>query len=87
MASRSRCERDYAENRLSSTASGAVLGTIAGATIVRDGNHQGGAAVGAPAGGLLGNRISERDDPCGYGFSGYNRDGRYGYTRVPRRGG
>ena len=45
-----------------------------------------GAALGALAGGLLGNQLSERDDPCGYGFSGYNRDGRYGYTRVPRRG-
>ena len=45
-----------------------------------------GAALGALAGGLLGNQLSERDDPCGYGFCGYNRDGRYGYDRVPRRG-
>ena len=82
----SRCERDYAQNRQYATASGAALGALAGAAIAGDGNREQGAAIGALAGGLLGNQLSERDDPCGYGFSGYNRDGRYGYTRVPRRG-
>ncbi len=82
----SRCERDYAENQRYATASGATLGALAGAAIAGEGNRERGAAIGALAGGLLGNQLSERDDPCGYGFGGYNRDGRYGYERVPRRG-
>ncbi|WGM31696.1 glycine zipper 2TM domain-containing protein [Brevundimonas sp. NIBR11] len=82
----SRCERDYAENRQYATASGAALGAIAGAAIAGERDRERGAAIGALAGGLLGNQLSERDDPCGYGFGGYNRDGRYGYERVPRRG-
>ena len=82
----SRCERDYAENQRYATASGATLGALAGAAIAGEGNRERGAAIGARAGGLLGNQLSERDDPCGYGFSGYNRDGRYGYERLPRRG-
>lgn len=81
----SRCERDYAQNRQYATASGAALGALAGAAIAGEGNREQGAAIGALAGGLLGNQLSERDDPCGYGFGGYNRDGRYGYTRVPYR--
>ncbi|MFN3668885.1 MAG: YMGG-like glycine zipper-containing protein [Brevundimonas sp.] len=82
----SQCERDYQQNRQYATASGAALGALAGAAIAGEGNREQGAAIGAVAGGLLGNQLSEQDDPCGYGFSGYNRDGRYGYTRVPRRG-
>ena len=82
----SRCERDYAQNRQYATASGAALGAIAGAAIAGEGDREAGAAIGALAGGLLGNQLSEREDPCGYGFGGYNRDGRYGYERVPRRG-
>ena len=82
----SACERDYRENRQYATASGAALGALAGAAIAGEGDRERGAAIGALAGGLLGNQLSERDDPCGYGFSGYNRDGRYGYSRVPRRG-
>ena len=82
----SRCERDYAENRQYATASGAALGALAGAAIAGEGNRDQGAAIGALAGGLLGNQLSEREDPCGYGFGGYNRDGRYGDRRVPRRG-
>lgn len=83
----SRCERDYAQNRQYVTASGAALGALAGAAIAGERNREQGAAIGALAGGLLGNQLSERDDPCGYGFGGYNRDGRYGYERVPRPGG
>lgn len=82
----SRCERDYAENRRYATASGAALGALAGAAIAGENDRERGAAIGALAGGLLGNQLSERDDPCGYGFGGYNRDGRYGYERLPRRG-
>ena len=82
----SQCERDYAENQRYATASGAALGAIAGAAIAGERDRERGAAIGALAGGLLGNQLSERDDPCGYGFGGYNRDGRYGYDRVPRRG-
>lgn len=82
----SRCERDYAENQRYATASGAALGALAGAAIAGERDRERGAAIGALAGGLLGNQLSERDDPCGYGFGGYNRDGRYGYDRVPRRG-
>ena len=83
----SRCERDYAQNRQYATASGAALGALAGAAIAGENDRERGAAIGALAGGLLGNQLSAREDPCGYGFGGYNRDGRYGYDRVPRRGG
>ncbi len=82
----SRCERDYAQNRQYATASGAALGALAGAAIAGENDRERGAALGALAGGLIGNQLSERDDPCGYGFGGYNRDGRYGYERLPRRG-
>ncbi len=82
----SRCERDYAENRRYATASGAALGALAGAAIAGENDRERGAAIGAIAGGLIGNQLSAREDPCGYGFGGYNRDGRYGYERVPRRG-
>lgn len=82
----SRCERDYQENRRYATASGAVLGAAIGAAVAGEGNREQGAAIGAVAGGLIGNQLSAREDPCGYGFGGYNRDGRYGYERVPRRG-
>ncbi len=82
----SRCEQDYWQNRQYATASGAALGALAGAAIAGEGNREEGAAIGAIAGGLLGNQLSAREDPCGYGFGGYNRDGRYGYERVPRRG-
>lgn len=77
----SACERDYARNREYATAGGAALGAIAGAAIDTD-NPQRGAAIGALAGGLLGNQLSAEDDPCGYGFGGYNRDRRYGTERV-----
>ena len=83
----SACERDYIQNRQYATATGAALGAAVGAAIAGDGNREEGAAIGALAGGLIGNQLSEREDPCGYGFGGYNRDGRYGYTRVPRRDG
>ena len=83
----SRCEADYAANQRYATASGAALGAIAGAAIAGERDRERGAAIGALAGGLLGNQLSARDDPCGYGFGGYNHDGRYGYDRVPRRGG
>lgn len=82
----SACQRDYERNRQYATASGAALGAAVGAAIAGEGDRERGAAIGALAGGLLGNQLSERDDPCGYGFGGYNRDGRYGYTRVPRPG-
>lgn len=75
----SACERDYARNRAAATAAGAALGAAAGAAI--DSNDARGAALGAAAGGLIGNQLSREDDPCGYGFGGYNTDGRYG----PRR--
>lgn len=77
----SACERDYARNREYATASGAALGAIAGAAIDSD-NRERGAAIGALAGGLIGNQLSAEDDPCGYGFGGYNRDYRYGRERV-----
>ena len=34
------------------------------------------------AGALLGHTLSEEDDPCGYGFGGYNTDYRYGRDRI-----
>ena len=82
----SQCERDYAVNRERATASGALLGAAIGAAIAGSGDREKGAAIGAAAGGLLGNQLTAREDPCGYGFGGYNNDGRYGYDRVPRRG-
>ncbi len=77
----SACERDYARNQGYATASGAALGAIVGAAI-DDRNRDRGAAIGALAGGLIGNQLSADDDPCGYGFGGYNRDGRYGHRRI-----
>jgi len=81
----SACERDYAVNRQYATASGAALGAIAGAAIAGENDRERGAAIGALVGGLAGNQLSAREDPCGYGFGGYNRDGRYGYDRVTPR--
>ena len=77
----SACERDYARNQEYATASGAALGALVGAAI-DDQNRDRGAAIGALAGGLIGNQLSADDDPCGYGFAGYNRDGRYGHKRI-----
>lgn len=82
----SQCERDYAVNRERATASGAILGAAIGAALAGSGDREKGAALGAVAGGLLGNQLTAREDPCGYGFGGYNTDGRYGYDPVPRRG-
>lgn len=78
----SACERDYARNRERATASGALLGAAAGAAIAGPGDRERGAAIGAAIGGLLGRELSAEEDPCGYGFGGYNRDGRYGRERV-----
>lgn len=82
----SACQRDYERNRQYATASGAALGAAIGAAVAGKDDRERGAAIGAIAGGLLGNQLSAREDPCGYGFGGYNRDGRYGYTGVPRPG-
>ena len=79
----SACERDYERNRLAATAAGAALGAAAGAAVARD--DAAGAAIGAVAGGVIGNRLATEDDPCGYGFTGYDRDGRYS-RYAPRRG-
>ncbi|MBA4805256.1 MAG: glycine zipper 2TM domain-containing protein [Brevundimonas sp.] len=86
----SACERDYAENRERATAAGALLGGAIGAAVAGDDDRATGAAIGAAAGALLGRELSAEEDPCGYGFGGYNRDGRYGRERVrygdyPRR--
>lgn len=78
----SACERDYARNRERAAASGALLGAAAGAAIAGPGDRERGAALGAAIGGLLGHQLSAEDDPCGYGFGGYNRDYRYGRDRV-----
>lgn len=78
----SACERDYARNRELATASGAALGAAIGAAVAGDGDRRTGAAIGAAAGALLGNQLSKEDDPCGYGFGGYNNDRRYGTERV-----
>ena len=78
----SACERDYARNRERAATSGALLGAAAGAAIAGPGDRERGAALGAAIGGLLGHQLSAEDDPCGYGFGGYNRDGRYGRDRV-----
>ena len=82
----SACERDYAENRNRAMAAGAVLGGAIGAAVAGEGDREKGAAIGAAAGALLGHQLSAEEDPCGYGFGGYNADGRYGYQRVPRYG-
>ena len=78
----SACERDYARNRERATTSGALLGAAAGAAIAGPGDRERGAALGAAIGGILGHQLSAEDDPCGYGFGGYNRDHRYGRERV-----
>jgi hypothetical protein len=83
----SACERDYAINRERATASGALLGAAAGAALAGDGDRERGAALGAAAGALLASQLSADDDPCGYGFGGYNRDYRYGRERVQWRDG
>lgn len=82
----SACERDYARNRQFATGAGAALGAAVGAAIAGRENREEGASIGTLAGALIGNQLSEEDDPCGYGFGGYNRDGRYRRERVPRRG-
>lgn len=81
----SACERDYARNRELATASGAALGAALGAAIAGDGDRRQGAVIGAAAGALLGNQLSKEDDPCGYGFGGYNNDRRYGTERIDWR--
>jgi outer membrane lipoprotein SlyB len=78
----SACERDYARNRERATAAGAVLGAAIGAAVAGRDDRATGAAIGAVAGALLGRELSAEEDPCGYGFGGYNRDGRYGRERV-----
>ena len=83
----SACERDYARNRELATASGAALGAAIGAAVAGDGDRRTGAAIGAAAGALLGNQLSKEDDPCGYGFGGYNNDRRYGTERIQWRDG
>lgn len=71
------CRRDYERNRAAATAAGAVIGGAAGAAVARD--DAAGAAIGAVAGGVIANQLAKKDDPCGYGFSGYPYDRRYGY--------
>ena len=83
----SACERDYAENRNRAMAAGAVLGGAIGAAVAGSEDRETGAAIGAAAGYLIGRELSEEDDPCGYGFGGYNRDGRYGSERIYWRDG
>lgn len=78
----SACERDYARNQQLATASGAAIGGAIGAAVAGDGDREAGAPIGAAVGALVGNRLSVEDDPCGYGFGGYNRDYRYGRERV-----
>ncbi len=73
---KSACQRDYENNRAAATAFGAIAGALAGAAIAK--NDAAGAAIGGVAGGVAGNQLSKKDDPCGYGFGGYDRDGRYG---------
>jgi outer membrane lipoprotein SlyB len=74
----SACQRDYERNRAAATAAGAVIGGAAGAAI--DKNDTRGAAIGAIAGGVIGSQLAKKDDPCGYGFTGYDT-GRY-YRRY-----
>jgi outer membrane lipoprotein SlyB len=73
------CERDYQNNRTAATVGGAVVGGVAGAAIAKD--DAAGAAIGAIAGGVIGRSLATKDDPCGYGFTGYYRgeDNRYGH--------
>ncbi|HAJ03661.1 MAG TPA: hypothetical protein DCL55_10555, partial [Brevundimonas sp.] len=78
----SACERDYARNRELATGAGAALGAAVGAAVAGEGNREEGAAIGAIAGALIGRELSEEEDPCGYGFGGYNDDYRYGRERV-----
>lgn len=78
----SACERDYARNRQFATGAGAALGAAVGAAVAGRDDREKGAAIGALAGALIGHQLSAEEDPCGYGFSGYNRDGRYGRERV-----
>ncbi|MDP3802274.1 glycine zipper 2TM domain-containing protein [Brevundimonas sp.] len=78
----SACERDYARNREFATGAGAALGAAVGAAVAGRDNREEGAAIGALAGALIGHQLSEEEDPCGYGFGGYNRDYRYGRERV-----
>ena len=78
----SACERDYAQNRERATAAGALLGAAIGAAVAGSEDREVGAAIGAAAGALLGRELSAEEDPCGYGFGGYNRDGRYGNERI-----
>ena len=58
-----------------------------GAAVAGREDREVGAAIGAAAGALIGWELSAEDDPCGYGFGGYNRDGRYGRERVYWRDG
>ena len=83
----SACERDYAENRRLATAAGAAAGAAIGAAVAGRDDREAGAAIGAVAGALLGRHLSAEEDPCGYGFGGYNDDGRYGRERVYWRDG
>jgi len=78
----SACERDYARNREFSTVAGAALGAAVGAAVAGRDNREEGATIGALAGALIGRQLSAEEDPCGYGFGGYNRDGRYGRERI-----
>ena len=78
----SACERDYARNREQAAAGGALLGAAIGAAVAGSEDRERGAAIGAAAGALLGHTLSEEDDPCGYGFGGYNTDYRYGRDRI-----
>lgn len=78
----SACQRDYERNRQFSMGAGAALGAAVGAAVAGRDNRQEGAAIGALAGALIGHQLSAEEDPCGYGFGGYNRDYRYGRERV-----
>ena len=78
----SACERDYERNRQYATGAGAALGAAIGAAVAGRDNREEGAAIGAVAGALIGRQLSAEEDPCGYGFAGYNRDYRYGRERV-----
>jgi outer membrane lipoprotein SlyB len=78
----SACQRDYERNRQYATGAGAALGAAIGAAVAGRDNRAEGAAIGAAAGALIGHQLSAEEDPCGYGFGGYNRDYRYGRERV-----
>lgn len=71
------CRRDYERNRAAATAAGAIIGAGAGAAIAKD--DAAGAAIGAVVGGVVGNQAARKDDPCGYGFTGYPYSRQYGY--------